>query len=140
MKDSVRLARVEDIPRIVAIRAAVRENKLSDPSRVTHADIVWFIAAQALFVWDDHDGISGFSAGDPRDGSIWALFVDPSCEGLGIGKALLAAACDLLRQAGHREAHLTTDTGTRAEAFYQQQGWQPGEIDARGERVMRRVL
>ena len=42
----------------------------------------------------------GFSPGDPRDGSIWALFVDPADEGRGIGRALLALACDTVRVAG----------------------------------------
>ena len=85
MAGAVRAACLADIPRIFDIRAAVRENRLADPSRVTHADAVWFVEAGALFVWEEAGQIGGFSAGDPRDGSIWALFVDPPWEGQGAG-------------------------------------------------------
>ena len=39
----IRNATRVDIPRIVEIRALVRENKLRDPSRVTIEDICWLI-------------------------------------------------------------------------------------------------
>ena len=82
-----------DIPRLVEIRAAVRENILSDPSWVTTADIQWFIDNSTIWTWAEDGQIHGFSAGDPRDGTIFALFVDPDREGRGIGQALLALAC-----------------------------------------------
>jgi GNAT superfamily N-acetyltransferase len=112
-----------DIPRIVEIRAAVRENILSDPSRVTTADIQWFIDNSTIWTWEEDAQIHGFSAGDPRDGTIFALFVDPSREGRGIGQALIALACATLRQAGHKTATLGTEPGTRAEQFYRRNGW-----------------
>ncbi|MCW0983794.1 GNAT family N-acetyltransferase [Agrobacterium sp. BT-220-3] len=72
----------------------------------------------------------GFSAADPRDGSIWALFVTPSFEKKGIGSSLLAEACACLRSSGVKRAWLTTDPGTRAEQFYRSAGWQHiGEKD-----------
>jgi ribosomal protein S18 acetylase RimI-like enzyme len=66
--------------------------------------------------------IQGFAAGDPRDGSIFALFVDPAHEGRGIGRALLALACGTLRAAGFATATLSTEPGTRAERFYRTNG------------------
>ena len=57
------------------------------------------------------------------DGSIWALFVQPGHEGLGIGQALLAHACDTARSAGFRTATLTTAPGTRAERLYRKAQW-----------------
>ena len=45
-----------------------------------------------------------WAAADTRDGTIWALFIDPHHEGRGIGRALFKAACDVLRQTGHRTA------------------------------------
>jgi GNAT superfamily N-acetyltransferase len=88
----LRCATPADIPRIVEIRGAVRENRLSDPSRVTAADVDWHIAHSPIHLWDKRGVIKGFSAGDPRDGSIFALFVDPAFEGHGIGQALILAA------------------------------------------------
>jgi hypothetical protein len=71
----IRKATRADIPRIVEIRAAVRENKLRDPSRVTIEDICWFIDNPGIFVWVKDSRIVGFSAADPRDGSIYALWM-----------------------------------------------------------------
>jgi ribosomal protein S18 acetylase RimI-like enzyme len=136
----IRKAILSDIPRLVEIRGAVRENRLSDPGRVTLADYVWHIEHAPLFVWDDAGVIKGLAAGDPRDGSIWALFVDPAFEGQGIGQALIRAACASLAAAGHRVARLSTDPGTRAERFYLCNGWRPGGYTDRGEVVFVKEL
>jgi len=124
----------------VAIRASVRENRLADPSRVTSADIVWFVNHGPIHVWQEADAVQGFAAGDPRDGSIWALFVDPSFEGQGIGQALMNVACASLRQAGHRVATLRTGAGTRAEKFYVRNGWTAQGLDARGETIFTKSI
>jgi GNAT superfamily N-acetyltransferase len=120
----IRRATEADIPRIVEIRGAVRENKLRDPSRVTLADIRWFIEHPGIFVWEQDGDIVGFSAADPRDGSIWALFMDGAYEGRGIGQRLFERACAVLERAGCPRLWLTTSPGTRAEKFYRDAGWQ----------------
>jgi ribosomal protein S18 acetylase RimI-like enzyme len=120
----IRRATDADIPRIAQIRADVQENRLSDPSKVTIADIRWFIANPGLWVWQEDGDISGFSAADPRNGYIWALFVDNAAAGRGIGRALLDRACETLKDAGFTRIWLTTDPGTRAERFYRRAGWQ----------------
>ena len=136
----IRTAVHADIPRIMEIRFSVRENRLSDPSRVTVADVARFIDQGAIHVWEDADGIRGFSAGDPRDGSIFALFVDPTFERRGIGQALIASACMTLRQAGHRTATLSTEAGTRAERFYLRNAWVPQGHNAKGEIIFSKPL
>jgi len=88
----IRKATRVDIPRILEIRAAVRENKLRDPSRVTIEDICWFIDNPGIFVWVEDNKVVGFSAADPRDGSIYALFMDEAYEGRGIARALFERA------------------------------------------------
>jgi GNAT superfamily N-acetyltransferase len=131
----IRRATVADIPRLREIRDSVRENRLSDPSRVTLADYQWHVAHAPIHVWDEGGVIKGMAAGDPRDGSIWALFVDPAFEGHGIGRALIAAATNAVAAAGHRVATLSTEPGTRAERFYRLNGWiDQGRTD-RGEIV-----
>ena len=62
-------------------------------------------------------GIQGFSAADPRDGSIFAMFVHPVYEGRGVGQKLLPLACGTLKETGHQSAILATEPATRAERF-----------------------
>ncbi len=119
----IRRAGHADIPRLFEIRFAVTENRLIDPSRVTAADCAWFIDHSDVWVWEEAGTIRGFSAADPRDGSIWALFVEPGQDGRGIGRELLRAALNTLVRRGHRAATLTTDAGSRAEGFYRKAGW-----------------
>jgi len=77
---------------------------------------------------------------NPRDASIWALFVDPAHEGCGIGQALILAACRSIAAAGHRIAKLSTEPGTRAERFYLRNGWLPGGYTERGEAIFTKEL
>jgi GNAT superfamily N-acetyltransferase len=118
----IRWATQGDVARIFEIRTNVRENRLDDPARVTVEDVRAFIADTGMFVWEDAGQVVGFSAADPRDGSIWALFVDPAYEGRGIGRALFERACAVLWAAGYTRLWLTTDRGTRAETFYRAAG------------------
>ena len=136
----IRRAGPADQARIFDIRFAVRENRLSNPNLVTPADVAWFIDNPGIWLWDENGVVKGFAAGDTRDGTVWALFVDPAFEGLGIGRALLEAALATLREAGHRVAKLSTGSGTRAERFYRAAGWsQIGHTD-KGEVLFQRPL
>lgn len=119
----IRKATPADQPRIHAIRMGVRENVLSDPSRVTEAEVAWY-REQAIFLVSEVEGeIAGFTCANPQTGLIWALFVDPAHEGQGHGRALLDRALAALTAAGIVQAHLTTGSGTRAERFYRRHGW-----------------
>jgi GNAT superfamily N-acetyltransferase len=141
MATQIRPATREDIPRLIEIRNGVRENPLTDPGAVTEADAERFIEAGMLWVWQEADGlVTGFSAADAQDGSIWALFVAPGHDGKGIGRALLAKACDGLRATGHREAWLTAEPGTPAERHYRAAGWTASGTGAEGELIFRKAL
>jgi GNAT superfamily N-acetyltransferase len=119
----IRRATAADQPRIHSIRMGVRENMLSDPSRVTEAEVVWY-REQAIFLVSETGGvIAGFTCANPQTGLVWALFVDPDHEGRGHGRALLDAALAGLTSVGIVQAHLTTGAGTRAERFYRRHGW-----------------
>jgi GNAT superfamily N-acetyltransferase len=131
--EPIRRAVHADEARIFEIRFAVRENRLLTPTRVTSADVSWFIDHAGIWLWDEDGVVKGFSASDTRDGSIWALFVDPEYEGRGIGRALLQAALVPLCQAGYSVAKLSTDRGTRAEQFYRRFGWTEIGGTAKGE-------
>jgi GNAT superfamily N-acetyltransferase len=128
----IRLAAQTDIPELKRIRLSVRENVLN-PMRVSDRDYDWFVRTGPVWVWDDGSEILGFAAGDPRDGSVWALFVHPDWEGRGIGTALLKRACASLSDTGHRKATLDTEPKTRAAAFYRRRGWIEEGVDASGQ-------
>jgi len=84
--------------------------------------------------------IAGFAAGDPRDGTVWALFVAPGQDGKGIGRALLKAACDSLRQAGYAVARLSTEPGSMGERHYRAAGWSVIGHSEKGELVFQKPL
>lgn len=130
---TLRLAVARDVDELIRIRGAVRENRLSDPSSVTRSDYDWFVARQRVWVCEVEGQIAGFSAGDPRDGTIWALFVDPACEGAGLGADLLAKACADLKADGYARIMLSTDPDTKAARLYRKLGWQDQGLLADGE-------
>ena len=126
----IRRATPADIPRIMEIRANVRENRLRDAARVTVEDVRWFVDNPGIFVWVEDGKIVGFSAADPRSGNIFALFIEAAYERRGIGRALFERACKVLDEAGCPRQWLTTWPGTRADAFYRKAGWRvTGEED-----------
>ena len=88
-------------------------------------------------VSEDETGVQGFTCVNHQTGYVWALFVIDEKQGKGHGSALLNSAMSRLRQLGHRQAFLSTDSGTRAEQFYLSKGWQPTGIAMNGELVFR---
>lgn len=66
--------------------------------------------------------IAGFAS--VMRGELRALYVDPPAQGAGAGGALLGAAQDELRAAGHRDATLWVfAANAHARAFYERHGW-----------------
>lgn len=122
---SIRLGRLSDLEQLVKLRVAVAENRISDPARVPVHEYRNFIDHRALFVWTESGNIAGFSAANPIDGIIWALFVHPDNDGRGIGSALLDKTCKMLKRRGRDIATLSTGPDTRAAAFYRKRGWVP---------------
>ena len=124
-----RQARSADIPAMSRIRLSVRENVLSDPARVTPQMYEDYLDKDGRGWVADIDGeIAAFCYADKNDGSIWALFVDPGKEGMGLAKALLKLAVDWIFALGHASARLDTGAGTRADRFYALQGWQRRQL------------
>jgi GNAT superfamily N-acetyltransferase len=130
----LRRACADDIPAMHTIRLQVSENRLSDPSLLTESDYLPFIDKQGeTWVALIADQIAGFAAIDLTDQSVWALFVDPSHEGRGLGKQLMTSLIERARELGFSSLRLVTTPGTRAEAFYLRGGWEQVGIEANGE-------
>lgn len=146
---SFRAASAADIADMSVVRLAVRENRLSDPARITPAMYADHLGPGPLgqsWVCERGGRIVGFSSAalprDGRDASIWALFVLPDEEGHGIGRQLLALATDWLFARGAARIVLGTAASTRADAFYARIGWQRGQMrdDVEVEFVLDRPL
>lgn len=136
----IRKAVAADQSRIFAIRMGVRENVLSDPSKVTDEDVAWYREQAIFLVAEDAGVIVGFACANHQTGLIWALFIDPAQEGRGHGRALLDAALAGLKAAGHAQAWLETGAGTRAERFYVRHGWHDRGRALDGQIVFTRAL
>jgi GNAT superfamily N-acetyltransferase len=118
-----------DIAEIREIRLMVKENTLSDPSIITYEMCQEYLDLRGRGWVCELDGkIRGFSYAAREDGSIWALFIRPEYEGQGIGSRLLKLATAWLFELGHTQVILGTSPDTRADRFYQAQGWQRGAM------------
>lgn len=131
----LRAATPADLPRIHAVRHGTSENRLADPSRVSDAEVSWYMDGAIFLVSEDAEDLQGFVCANHQTGYVWALFVIENAQGQGHGRALLEAALERLRFAGHRQAFLTTGAGSRAAAFYRARGWRSMGHDLRGEEV-----
>jgi GNAT superfamily N-acetyltransferase len=137
MRISIRPATEADLPHISEVRHGTAENRLTDPSRVTDAEVAWYLREAIFLVSEDKGGLQGFVCANHQTGHVWALFVIDGAQGRGHGTALLNEVIARFRKAGHRQAFLTTGKDTRAAAFYRAKGWRLTGIDMRGEAVFR---
>ena len=120
---SLRLAVAADVPDMLRVRAAVKENRLV--SRVIGPEEVQEAIERTGRGWvAEVDGqLAGFAIGNLETGNIWALFMDPPFEGRGLGRGLHDTMVNALLGHGLARLHLSTDPGTRAARFYRRAGW-----------------
>jgi ribosomal protein S18 acetylase RimI-like enzyme len=79
-----------------------------------------------LVAADATGALLGFAAAHPADGELFLLFVHPDAAGRGVGRRLLDAAHDALRDAGCRQAFLYThEQNERALSVYRAAGYVP---------------
>lgn len=133
----LRTAVPADVPRLIEIRGAVIENRLSDPASIGPEDYLPYIHRGHCWVAEQGGRIAGFAALDAKAASVWALFVDPGSESRGAGSALLVRLTAEARRLNLPRLHLLTSPGTRAEGFYRRSGWTIAGRNARGELEMR---
>jgi GNAT superfamily N-acetyltransferase len=119
-----RQATSDDIPAMSKIRLAVRENVLSDPSRITVQMYEDYLELRGRGWVAEVDGtIAAFCYANSTNSTIWALFVASEYEGQGLAKQLLGMATEWLFAEGQEFVRLSTAAGTRADRFYASQGW-----------------
>lgn len=133
----LRAATRADLPRIHEVRRGTADNRLTNPALVTDEEVAWYLDHAIFLVSEDVEAVQGFTCANHQTGYVWALFVIDEAQGRGHGTRLLDAAMMQLRKAGHRQAFLSTGSGTKAEAFYLARGWQPMGVNMQGEIVFR---
>jgi GNAT superfamily N-acetyltransferase len=68
----------------------------------------------------------GASHDDDAAGELFAIYVDPEQWGTGLGRELIAAGEERLRELGHANAILwVLEDNPRARRFYERAGWHP---------------
>jgi GNAT superfamily N-acetyltransferase len=140
MRLRIRTATVADVRDMHRLRKRVRENRLSDTTRIKEASYLPYIAAASAWVAEADGRISGFAAIDGPAKSVWALFVDPDVERRGIGQALHFKMVDWARQQGIDRLSLSTEEGSRAVQFYHRSGWKVIGTRPGGEVIFARSI
>ncbi|WP_222182885.1 GNAT family N-acetyltransferase [Geminicoccus harenae] len=127
----VRPAGIADVPALFRIRTAVVENAMTTAELaalgITPSSIAADLDRGEAVAWLALCGgqEAGFSMVRSAEGDVFALFVLPTYEGRGIGRALLREAERWLADRGVVEAWLCTgaEPGLRAPGFYRAAGW-----------------
>ncbi|HZC29000.1 MAG TPA: GNAT family N-acetyltransferase [Gaiellaceae bacterium] len=82
-----------------------------------------------IFVDESGGAVTGFvsvgaSGDDDAEGELYAIYVEPARWGTGVGRALIEAGEERLRELGHRDVVLwVLDDNPRARRFYESAGW-----------------
>jgi GNAT superfamily N-acetyltransferase len=113
-----------DIDGMQVVRRSVRENALSRPGLIRDEDYIPFLETRGRgWVCLNEKNIAGFAFADLQEHNIWALFVHPDFEAMGIGKELHLQMLDWYFAQTQETVGLSTAFNTRAETFYRRQGW-----------------
>lgn len=131
MKSLVRPAVASDVADIFTIRTAVKENaltrlQLTEMGITPEVILDMLTIPDCVWVAEVNDITAGFAIADKEEGVIFALFVLPEYQGLGLGGQLMNHAESALFEQ-FAQIWLETDSRSRAAAFYQQRGWQAVE-------------
>jgi GNAT superfamily N-acetyltransferase len=123
-----RSASPADVPGMFAVRTAVDENRLTAAQLtrrgITQASVVRSLTSGCHAWVAEYGGrIVAFAIADQEYASLFALFVLPRYQGIGLGSRLLELATEWLWDCGMDAIWLATGPGTRAVKFYQRRGW-----------------
>jgi len=129
------------VPTIFEIRTSVLENSATREALESEGITEEVVATELRthrcgWVAEDSGTALGFSMANPRDGSVFALFVRPGFERRGCGGALLKSAVDWLFHRGFDQLCLEVGPQTRAHAFYRKRGWVETGLETNGDVVV----
>ena len=135
----IRTAQHQDIETLFEIRTSVRENYQSR-EEIAELGITLDSVAKMLqtdcnaWIAELENQSIGFSIANKTEKTIFGIFVLPSFEGQGAGRALMQAAEDWLWFHDIEEIWLLTDQNPklRAYGFYLHLGWIPLGVESDG--------
>jgi GNAT superfamily N-acetyltransferase len=131
---NIRVAEIKDIYQIQVVRNLVKENQLSDPALVRDSEVEDYITRRGKGWVCEIDGeVVGFAIADLVDNNIWALFIHPGFERIGIGKKLHDEMLNWYFSQTDKTVWLGTSPDTRAELFYRKAGWKEVGVHGKGE-------
>ncbi len=129
-----REASLSDIPQMHVVRMSVKENALTNPELVKEKDYEEFITTRGKgWVCEKDNTIIGFSIVDMQEKNVWALFIHPDFERLGVGRRLHQIMMKWYFSQCNNTIWLGTAPKTRAELFYRKAGWHDKGIRPNGE-------
>jgi GNAT superfamily N-acetyltransferase len=129
-----REAQFADIGKMHGIRVAVKENRLSDPNRISSLDYEKNLKERGkVWVCEIEAQVIRFAIVDLFESKIWALFVDPIFEGKSVGRKLQQLMLNWYFKQTENTIWLGTSPGTRAEQFYRKTGWKATGTHSNGE-------
>jgi GNAT superfamily N-acetyltransferase len=129
-----RVAVEQDIPEMHRVRLSVRENVLRDASRVQPEYYLQKLNEHGNgWACEVAGRIVGIVIADFTRSSIWALFIEPTYEGRGVGRCLHETAFDWLFDSGATTVSLSTEPNSRAERFYRHANWRYAGQQPNGE-------
>ncbi|SMO53988.1 GNAT family N-acetyltransferase [Solitalea koreensis] len=131
-----REAKPSDFKELHAIRMSVKENVLSNPSLITAEDYEYHVSVLGKgWVCEIDHIIIGFSIVNLLKNNIWALFVRPEYEGLGVGKQLHDTMLNWYFSQTKAAVWLSTQPNSRADGFYRKSGWKATGKDSHGDTI-----
>ena len=129
-----REAKLTDIDQLSVLRLSVKENQLSNPDLIAKKDYETYLSIRGKgWVTESNGQVVGFSIVDLQEHNIWALFIKPGFEGLGIGRGLHHLMLEWYFSQTKETVWLSTAPQTRAEKFYRKAGWQETGLYGKGE-------
>jgi ribosomal protein S18 acetylase RimI-like enzyme len=124
MAATLREATRVDVTAMHRVRIAVPENRLTS-SVITEEHYLPAIETTGRGWVIELDGtVVAFAVGNDQTGNIWALFVHPEHERRGYGRRLHEVMVSWLFSRGLAKLWLSTESGTRAQRFYEAADWQ----------------
>lgn len=134
-----REAAIRDIKQMQVVRNSVKENRLSDPALVPDKDYEEYMTNRGkAWVCENDKIIVAFAMVDLVDNNVWALFVHPDFEAMGIGKKLHRIMMDWYFEQTKEKIWLGTAPNSRAAKFYSMQGWK--EVGVHGKEEIKFVM
>jgi ribosomal protein S18 acetylase RimI-like enzyme len=143
---TLRRAEAGDLPRVVALqRAAYARNRslLGVEPIPLQADYQAIMRDMEVWLATSGEQLAGALILDPRadDLLIWSIAIDPSGQGRGLGRSLLAAAEARAREIGHSTVRLYTGTALgHLVGWYARHGYAVERIEALSDRSITHMI